>query len=92
MAHHGSAVREMRRSLRRNVVNKKNKSILRSQVRKVREAIRSKNKEEAFKLLPETFSVIDKTVKRGAIHKNKGSRYKARLSRQVSEISQAPSK
>ncbi len=92
MAHHGSAVREMRRSLRRNAVNKRNRSSLRSQVKRVREAIRSKNKEEAEKLLPQTFSAIDKTIKRGAIPKNKGSRYKSRLSRQVAEINPVPSK
>lgn len=92
MAYHRSAVREMRRSLRRNAVNKRNRSTLRSQIKRVREAIRSKNKEEAKKLLPETFSAIDKTVKRGAIHKNKGNRYKSRLSQQVVEINPAPSK
>jgi small subunit ribosomal protein S20 len=92
MAHHKSAVRERRRSLRRNAVNQQSKSGLRSQVKKVREAIKNKNKEEAEKLLPRTFSLIDKTIKKGAIHKNKGRRYKSRLSRQVASINPAPSK
>jgi ribosomal protein S20 len=36
--------------------------------------------------------VIDKSVKKGAIKKNTGSRYKSRLSRQVGHINPAPAK
>jgi small subunit ribosomal protein S20 len=91
MANHMSAKRQWRRSLRRYEINKINKSILRSQIKKVRTAIESKNSEEARKLLPETFSVIDRSIKKGAIHENTGNRYKARLSRQVEMIgSSAP--
>lgn len=91
MAHHSSAVRQNRRSLRRNIVNRKSKSSLRTQVKKIREAIKANNKEEAAQLLPQTFSLIDKTVKKGAIHANKGSRYKSRLSRQVVQLNASPS-
>ncbi len=86
MAHHKSAIRQERRSIRRSAVNKQNKSGLRSQVKKVREAIEDKNQEEARKLLPETFSAIDRTIKKGTIHANKGARYKSRLSRQVESL------
>jgi small subunit ribosomal protein S20 len=86
MAHHKSAIRQERRSIRRGAVNKQNKSGLRSQVKKVREAIEDKNPEEARKLLPSTFSMIDKTIKKGTIHANKGARYKSRLSRQVESL------
>jgi small subunit ribosomal protein S20 len=56
MAIHKSAVRQWRRSLRRNAINKKNKSAVRSQIKKLREAIKDKNSEEAQRLLPLTFS------------------------------------
>jgi ribosomal protein S20 len=46
----------------------------------------------AQKLLQETFSVIDKSVKKRAIHENTGNRYKSRLSRQVEMISPSTSK
>jgi small subunit ribosomal protein S20 len=92
MAHHQSAIRQERRSIRRTAVNKQNKSGLRSQVKKVREAIQDKNQEEARKLLPETFSVIDTTIKKGTIHANKGARYKSRLSRQVEALTPKPAK
>jgi small subunit ribosomal protein S20 len=86
MAHHKSAIRQWRRSLRRNVINKRNKSTLRTQIKKLRAAIESKDSESARQLLPQTFAVIDTSVKKGTIHRNTGSRYKSRLSRQVSLI------
>ena len=92
MAHHHSAIRQQRRSVLRQAVNKKNKSGLRSQVKKLRELIENKDKESARKLLPEVFSAIDRTAKKGTIDKNKGSRLKSRLSRQVELINSAPSK
>jgi small subunit ribosomal protein S20 len=92
MAQHKSAIRQERRSLRRNLINRKNKSVLRTQLKKTRAAIEKKNREEAEKLLPLTFSIIDKSVKKGTIHKNTGSRYKSRLNRQIEMINPSPSK
>ncbi len=92
MAYHPSALRQWRRSQRRNAINRRNKAALRSQIKKLRLAIQEKNKEAGLKLLPETMSLIDKSVKKGAIHKNKGNRYKSRLSRQVELINPSPSK
>ncbi len=86
MAFHRSAVRQWRRSLRRNAINRRNKSLLRTKIKKLREAIQSGDKELAKKLLPETISVIDKSVKKGTVHENKGARYKSRLTRQVELI------
>jgi small subunit ribosomal protein S20 len=92
MARHNSAVRQRRRSIRRNAINRQNKSALRSQVKKLREAIQQSDKETAQKLVSSTVSLIDKSVKKGAIHKNKGARFKSRLTRQVGLISPSPSK
>ena len=86
MAQHKSAIRQWRRSLRRNAINKRNRTILRNHVKKLREAIANKDKETAQQLLPLTFSIIDKSVKKGTIHENTGARYKSRLSRQVEMI------
>lgn len=92
MAQHKSAIRQERRSLRRNLINRKNKSILRTRIKTIREAIAKKDREEAERLLPLTFSTIDTSIKKGAIHKNTGNRYKSRLSRQVEMINPTPSK
>lgn len=91
MANHPSALRQWRRSQRRFVINKRNKSILRGQIRKLREAIKNGDKQEARRLLSSAFSVIDKAVKKGTIHENKGNRYKSRLSQQLELLKVAPS-
>lgn len=41
------------------------------------------DREAAQELLPKAIKAIDKTVAKGAIHQNTGSRYKSRLSKQV---------
>jgi len=41
------------------------------------------DREAALELLPKAIKAIDKTVAKGAIHQNTGSRYKSRLSKQV---------
>ena len=87
MAKHKSAMREMRRSLRRNAINKKTKSAVRTEVRKVRDALLAKDQGNAQKSLPGATAMIDRAVKKGAIHKNKGSRLKSRLSRQLARTS-----
>jgi len=66
--------------------------MLRSHIKKLREAIVNKDKETAEKLLPQMFSFIDKSVKKGTIHENTGNRYKSRLSRRVELINLSPSK
>jgi small subunit ribosomal protein S20 len=92
MAHHKSAIRQERRSIRRKAVNVRNTSALRTGVRKVREAIENKDRETALKLLPGVVSTIDQAVKKRTIHKNTGSRYKSRLSRQVGMMNVNPAK
>jgi small subunit ribosomal protein S20 len=92
MARHKSAIRQHRRSLRRKSVNAQNKSALRTQMRRMREALEEKDREAAVKMLPALSRTIDMAVKKGAIKKNTGSRYKSRLSRQVAALSPAPAK
>jgi small subunit ribosomal protein S20 len=92
MARHKSAIRQHRRSLRRKRVNTQSKSALRTQMRKIREAIANNDREGSAKMLPGVFKAIDTSVKKGAIKKNTGSRYKSRLSRQVARLSPAPAK
>lgn len=80
---HKSAIRQHRRSLRRRAINQRNKSLMKTYIKKLREAIANGDREAAVQLLPKVFKIIDKTVAKGAIHKNTGSRYKSRLSKQV---------
>jgi small subunit ribosomal protein S20 len=92
MARHASAERQYRYSLRRNKVNKKNTSALRTEIKKIRSLIENGDQEGARKALPRAHAVIDKTVKKGTVHANKGARYKSRLARQIEKVSPAASK
>lgn len=92
MAHHKSAIRQERRSLRRKAINTRNKSALRTEVRKVREAVEDNDPSAARKLLPGVFAAADKAAKKGAIHKNKANRIKSRLSRRAAKPGAAAAK
>ncbi len=89
MAQHKSAIRQARRSLRRKAINRKNKSSLRTEIKKLRTAIEKKDQNKAEEQMPQTFSIIDKSIKKGTLHKNTGNRYKSRLSKQVELINLA---
>ncbi len=78
-----SVLKQQRKNKRRRLINKTNKSRLRTAIKKLREAIEEKNVELAIKLSKETFSLIDRSVKKGTIHENTGSRYKSRLTKQL---------
>ncbi|MGQ9618900.1 MAG: 30S ribosomal protein S20 [Candidatus Aminicenantia bacterium] len=78
-----SVLKQQRKSERRRLINKANKSRLRTAIKKLREAIAEKNVELALKQSRETFSLIDRAVKKGTIHENTGSRYKSRLQKSL---------
>ncbi|MBN1272625.1 MAG: 30S ribosomal protein S20 [Candidatus Aminicenantes bacterium] len=92
MANHKSAIQQWRTSLRRRANNKKAMSLLRTEIKKLRAAIAEKDKDKTKELLPRTFSLIDRSVKKGAIHKSTGNRYKSRLASQVEVLISASSK
>jgi small subunit ribosomal protein S20 len=73
----------VRQNVERRLRNRSNRSRLRSQIKKLRQALETSNLAEAKKLLPETASLVDVMVKKGIIHENAGNRYKSRLARRV---------
>ena len=79
MANHKSALRKYRRDEKKRVINKMNMSKMRNKIKKLRKLMEDGKVEEGKMLLPEVISVIDKTISKGTIHKNTGSRYKSRL-------------
>lgn len=89
MAHHASALKQMRQSEKRRARNRTNLSQLKTQVKKLRAAIAEGNAEAARKLLPETVGQIDKAAKKGVVPDNAASRYKSRLARKVSALGAA---
>ncbi len=71
----------LRQSKTRQERNKSNKTRLKTQIKKVRAAAEAGQHSEVKKLLPETYSVIDKSLKKGIIRKNTAARHKSRLSK-----------
>jgi len=89
MANHFSALKRVRQDERRTEFNRQSKTRLRHQIRAIRRAISSKDGKAAAELLPETFSIIDRSAKTGIIKKNTAARYKANLHLQVKALATA---
>ena len=89
MANHKSAEKRIRQTERRSAVNRGNRSRLRSEIKKLRTAIDGGDHSEASKLLPDTLSLIDKSVQKGILHRNAAARHKSRLSGHVTDLGAA---
>lgn len=88
MPNHKSAEKRVRQTEKRNEVNTRNKSRLRTQIKKLRAALASSDKTQTQELLMPTISVIDKAVNKGILHKNTAARYKSRLTKHVNDLAQ----
>ena len=83
MATHKSALKEHRASLKRREVNRQSRSVLRTAIKKLRTSAASGEAAAAGKMIPETFALLDRSIKKGLIKENAGNRQKSRLSRLV---------
>jgi small subunit ribosomal protein S20 len=89
VAHHASALKQERQSLKHRARNRKNLSQLKTQVKKLRAAIAQGDAEAAQKLLPETVGQIDKAAKKGVVHDNAAARFKSRLAKRINALAAA---
>jgi len=87
MANHKSAEKRARQTEKRNEVNRRNRSSLRTQLKKMRAAIENGDREQAQQLLPQTVSLLDKSVQKGVLHRNSAGRYKSRLTSTINKMS-----
>jgi small subunit ribosomal protein S20 len=78
-----SAKKSLRKSLRRKKGNVKKRDKLKKLLKEVRGLIAEKKSEEANKLLPQIYKVLDKAAKIGLIKKNTASRTKSRITRTI---------
>jgi len=86
MANHFSALKRVRQDEKRTEFNRRNKTRLRHQIRAMRQMISEKNASGAQALLPETFSIIDRSAKLGVIKSNTAARYKSTLHLRVKAL------
>jgi len=74
---------------RRTAINRMRKSRLRHQIRAMRRLLDQKDAPGATKLIPDTFSIVDRAAKWGIIKKNTAARYKSRLTLRLRKIATA---
>jgi len=84
MANHKSAIKRIRQSDKRRLLNKYFHKTTRNAITKLKAM---SDKKEATALLPKVVAMLDKLTKRNIIHKNKASNLKSKLTKSVNAIS-----
>ena len=83
MANHKSALKIIRQTETRRLLNKYKNKTTRNAVRDLRETT---DKKEATAMLPKVSAMIDKLTKTNIIHKNKASNLKSKLTKHVNAL------
>ena len=86
MHNHKSAEKRVRQNEKRRAVNRSNRTRVRTQIKKLRSALKANDKNLSLELLNPTVSVIDKAVNKGILHRNTAARYKSRLTSHVGNL------
>jgi len=86
MAHHKSALKRVRQTVKRTTHNRSLKSDLRTVIKKFRLILESGDIEKARDAFTHVQKNIDKAVTKGILHKRTGARYKSRLSLSMSKL------
>ena len=87
MANTAQARKRARQSVARNKHNASLRSLLRTSVKRVRQAIAAGDQAAANEVFTKATSVIDRVADKKIIHKNKAARHKSRLSAAIRAIS-----
>ena len=77
MANTPSAAKRARQTERRTLINRRSLTAVKNQLKAVREAFRSGNKELAKIAAEHCVSTLDKAVKTGNVHRNSANRHKS---------------
>jgi small subunit ribosomal protein S20 len=86
MANTSSAKKAVRKIARRTAVNKARRSQMRTFVRKVEEAIASKDAAVAAAALREAEPLVARAAQKGILHKNTAARKISRLTKRVKAL------
>jgi len=74
-----SILKNIRHAERRAAINRMNRTRVRTAIRRMRTALAASDRASAEKLAPETFSELDKAIRKGTLSENTANRYKSRL-------------
>ncbi|QFZ54917.1 30S ribosomal protein S20 [Oceanihabitans sp. IOP_32] len=83
MANHKSALKRIRSSETKRLVNRYQHKTTRSSIKKLREMT---DKQEAEKFYPTVVSMLDKLAKKNVIHANKAANLKSGLAKHVASL------
>lgn len=80
-----SAKKALRQSKKRKIRNLRQLRAMKDIIKNIQKLVLENKKEEALKLLPKAYKLIDKTAKTGVIKKNNANRKKSRLTRLITK-------
>jgi small subunit ribosomal protein S20 len=86
MPNHKSAEKRVRQSEKRRDINRGHRTKVRTYIKKLRSALDAGDKQQVDQILPQTISVIDKSIQKGVLHANAAARYKSRLTAQANQV------
>jgi len=81
-----SVLKNIRHAERRAAINRMNRTRVRTAIRRMRAALGSADAAGAEKLASDTFSEIDKAVRKRTLSQNTANRYKSRLALAVNAL------
>lgn len=87
MANTKSAAKRARQTTTRTLANRRSLSFVKTQLRAVREVIKSGKKDEAKAAARAFISSLDKAAKAGRVHRNTANRHKARINKTLAGLS-----
>jgi len=81
-----SAKKALRQNVKRRAQNVSYTKKMKGLINEIRALILAKKVEEAKKLLPQVYKILDKSAKENVIKKNTASRKKSRLTKAISNL------
>ena len=84
MANHKSALKRIKQTETRRLLNKYKHKTARNAVRDLK---KTTDKKEASKMLPRVSAMLDKLIKTNILHKNKAANLKSKLTKHVNALS-----
>lgn len=83
MANHKSAIKRVKQSEQRRLLNKYQAKSTRNAIKELRSTTK---KDKAEKLYPKIAAMLDKLAKNNVVHKNKASNLKSKLAKHVNSL------
>ena len=86
MANTKSALKAMRVSEKRRMINKTHRSKMRTYIRRAESVLHGGSPDETTETIESTIRVIDRTASKGIIHRNQAARRKSRLMKKLNQL------